>query len=68
VRESRSIVSFVLEPVDGEPLPAFRPGQFLTVRVQTAGAPRALCAASRSRPRPTRAATASASSVSPKAS
>jgi ferredoxin-NADP reductase/MOSC domain-containing protein YiiM len=42
VRESRSIASFVLEPVDGEPLPAFRPGQFLTVRVQTAGAPRAL--------------------------
>jgi ferredoxin-NADP reductase len=41
-RESRSIVSFVLEPVDGEPLPAFRPGQFLTVRVQPAGAPRAL--------------------------
>jgi MOSC domain-containing protein YiiM len=33
VRESRSIASFVLEPVDGEPLPAFRPGQFLTVRV-----------------------------------
>src|SRR5215218_3429495 len=42
VRESRSIASFVLEPVDGEPLPAFRPGQFVAVRVQTAGAPRAL--------------------------
>ncbi len=42
VRESRSIASFVLEPVDGEPLPAFAPGQFLTVRVQPAGAPRAL--------------------------
>ena len=41
-RESASIASFVLEPVDGEPLPAFRPGQFLTVRVQPAGAPRAL--------------------------
>lgn len=41
-RESRSIASFVLEPVDGEPLPAFRPGQFLTVRVQPAGATRAL--------------------------
>ena len=42
VPESRSIASFVLEPVDGEPLPAFRPGQFLTVRVHPAGAPRAL--------------------------
>jgi ferredoxin-NADP reductase/MOSC domain-containing protein YiiM len=42
VRESRSIASFVLEPVDGEPLPAFRPGQFLTVRVHPAGTPRAL--------------------------
>jgi ferredoxin-NADP reductase/MOSC domain-containing protein YiiM len=42
VRESRSIASMVLEPVDGEPLPAFRPGQFLTLRVQPAGAPRAL--------------------------
>jgi ferredoxin-NADP reductase/MOSC domain-containing protein YiiM len=42
VRESASIASFVLEPVDGEPLPTFRPGQFLTIRVQPAGAPRAL--------------------------
>jgi ferredoxin-NADP reductase/MOSC domain-containing protein YiiM len=42
VRESRSIASFVLEPVDREPLPAFRPGQYLTVRVQPDGAPRAL--------------------------
>jgi ferredoxin-NADP reductase/MOSC domain-containing protein YiiM len=42
VRESLSITSFVLAPVDSEPLPAFRPGQFLTVRVQPAGAPRAL--------------------------
>ncbi len=41
-RESRSISSFELEPLDGEPLPAFRAGQFLTVRVQPAGAPRAL--------------------------
>ena len=41
-RESASIASFVLEPVDGEPLPAFRPGQFLTVRVQPPGEPRAL--------------------------
>jgi ferredoxin-NADP reductase/MOSC domain-containing protein YiiM len=42
VRETPSVASFVLEPVDGEPLPAFRPGQFLTVRVQPAGAPRGL--------------------------
>jgi ferredoxin-NADP reductase len=42
VRESRSIASLVLEPVDGEPLPAFPPGQFLTVRVRPIGAPRAL--------------------------
>src|SRR5215207_9263192 len=42
VRESPSIASFVLEPLDGEPLPPFRAGQFVTVRVQPAGAPRAL--------------------------
>jgi ferredoxin-NADP reductase len=42
VRESRQIASFVLEPVDGEPLPAYRPGQYLTVRVRPAGASRAL--------------------------
>src|SRR5215208_1615166 len=42
VPESRSVTSFVLEPVDGQRLPAFRPGQYLTVRVQPAGAPRAL--------------------------
>jgi ferredoxin-NADP reductase/MOSC domain-containing protein YiiM len=42
VRESRSIASFALEPADGEPLPPFRPGQYLTVRVQPEGEPRAL--------------------------
>jgi ferredoxin-NADP reductase/MOSC domain-containing protein YiiM len=42
VRESRSIASFALEPVDGEPLPGFRAGQYLTLRVQPEGAPRAL--------------------------
>ena len=40
--ESRSVSSFVLAPVDGEPLPSFRAGQFLTLRVQPEGAPRAL--------------------------
>src|SRR5215207_2206935 len=40
--ESRSIASFGLEPVDGEPLPSFRAGQYLTVRVQPPGSPRAL--------------------------
>ena len=40
--ESRSITSFGLEPVDGEPLPSFRAGQYLTVRVQPPGSPRAL--------------------------
>ena len=42
VRESRSIASFAFEPADGEPLPPFRPGQYLTVRVQPEGEPRAL--------------------------
>jgi hypothetical protein len=31
--ENRSICSFYLTPCDGEPLPAFRPGQFLTFRL-----------------------------------
>jgi ferredoxin-NADP reductase len=31
--EMRSICSFYLMPVDDEPLPAFRPGQFLTFRL-----------------------------------
>jgi ferredoxin-NADP reductase/MOSC domain-containing protein YiiM len=42
VPESRSIASFVLEPVDGEALPPFSAGQFLTVRVRPEGALRAL--------------------------
>ena len=42
VRESRLIASFVLEPVDGEPLPPYRPGQYVTVGVRPEGAPRAL--------------------------
>ncbi len=34
-------VSFHLEPVDGEPLPPFRPGQYLTVSVVCPGPPAA---------------------------
>ena len=32
--ESASVRSFVLEPVDGEPLPGFLPGQFLALRLE----------------------------------
>ena len=63
VRESRSIASFVLEPVDGEPLPAFpRPVPDGAGAAAGRAAPRC-CAPSRSRRRPTRSATASASSA-----
>lgn len=34
-RESRNITSFYLTPSDGAPLPLFRPGQYITVRVPT---------------------------------
>src|ERR671911_319117 len=37
--ESTSVRSFVLEPVDGEPLPDFRPGQFLALRLRPPDAP-----------------------------
>jgi ferredoxin-NADP reductase/MOSC domain-containing protein YiiM/ferredoxin len=33
-RESSSVRSFLLEPVDGEPLPDFLPGQFLALKLQ----------------------------------
>ena len=32
--EARSVCSFYLIPTDGQPLPAFKPGQFLTFRLQ----------------------------------
>ncbi|MBB5233952.1 NO-inducible flavohemoprotein [Deinococcus budaensis] len=37
VQESRVIASLVLEPVDGQPLPDFRPGQYLSVKVRVPG-------------------------------
>lgn len=38
IRESEVITSFVLRPVDGEPVLAHRPGQYLTLRLDRAGA------------------------------
>ena len=32
--DARSVCSFYLAPADGQPLPVFRPGQFLTFRLQ----------------------------------
>ena len=37
VRESEDVASFYLVPGDGEPLPPYRPGQFLTFRVSVPG-------------------------------
>jgi nitric oxide dioxygenase len=37
--ESDSMVSLYLTPVDGTPLPAFRPGQYISVRVRVPGQP-----------------------------
>jgi ferredoxin-NADP reductase/MOSC domain-containing protein YiiM len=41
-RESDSVISIRLEDPDGAPLPAARPGQFLTLRVHPEGEPRSL--------------------------
>jgi ferredoxin-NADP reductase/MOSC domain-containing protein YiiM len=38
-RESASVRSFVLEPVDGQELPGFPPGQFLALKLEPAEAP-----------------------------
>jgi ferredoxin-NADP reductase/MOSC domain-containing protein YiiM len=40
VRESDDVASFHLAPADGEPLPPYRPGQFLTVRLAIPGVDR----------------------------
>jgi ferredoxin-NADP reductase len=37
VRESETITSFYLAPEDGEPLPAFKPGQFVNLRLEIPG-------------------------------
>ncbi|KAF7882393.1 uncharacterized protein EAF02_005756 [Botrytis sinoallii] len=37
VKESRIITSFYLEPVDGKPLPLFKPGQYISVQVHVPG-------------------------------
>lgn len=53
-----SVCSFYLVPVDGQPLPAFKPGQFLTFRLPipdpTTGEPRSVvrCYSLSDRPRP----------------
>ncbi|MUV37684.1 Nitric oxide dioxygenase [Lentibacillus sp. JNUCC-1] len=39
VVESDVITSFYLEPVDGEPFPAYEPGQYITVKVNVDGSP-----------------------------
>ena len=39
VRESEVMFSFYLVPADGAPLPAFKPGQYLSVKVRPPGYP-----------------------------
>ena len=38
-QESQTVTSFLLEPADGQPLPVFKPGQFITVRRDEGSAP-----------------------------
>jgi len=40
VRESQTITSFYLVPEDGEPLPVYMPGQFLTFKLSIPGHPK----------------------------
>ncbi|MEO1068667.1 MAG: FAD-binding oxidoreductase, partial [Cyanobacteria bacterium J06638_6] len=40
VAESREITSFYLKPQDGNSLPGFMPGQFLTIKLNVPGQPR----------------------------
>jgi hypothetical protein len=37
VKESEEITSFYLKPEDGQPIPTFQPGQFLTIRLNIPG-------------------------------
>ncbi|MCW8891542.1 MAG: 2Fe-2S iron-sulfur cluster-binding protein [Sedimenticola sp.] len=46
------ICSFYLVPMDGKPLPAFQPGQFLTFRLSTDNEPLTRCYSLSDRPRP----------------
>ncbi|KAH8598688.1 flavohemo protein [Bisporella sp. PMI_857] len=39
IKESEEITSFYLQPIDGKPLPSFRPGQYLSVRVHVPSLP-----------------------------
>ncbi len=39
VRESSTIVSFYLAPADGKPLPSYRPGQFVSIKLKAPSDP-----------------------------